>query len=115
MEPLIAAAALLTITLVAVLAPSLGVDSRRDEPTWPGAPLSGRETRRFLRYGGETSPPVDAPLRLVKSGARARHGDPFGHLLAVRIRYLNAAGADHDSGDRHGRRRSCATRLTDRR
>jgi hypothetical protein len=47
MEPLIAAA-LLTIALLAVLAPSVGVDSRRDEPTWPGAPLSGRETRRLL-------------------------------------------------------------------
>jgi hypothetical protein len=49
MEPLIAAAALLTIALLAVLAPILGVDSRRDEVTWPDAPLSGRETRSVLR------------------------------------------------------------------
>lgn len=49
MEPLIAAAALLTIALLAVLAPILGEDSRRDEATWPDAPLSGRETRRVLR------------------------------------------------------------------
>ncbi len=46
MELLVAAAAFLALALLAVLAPLAGVDSRGDEPSWPGAPLSGRELRR---------------------------------------------------------------------
>jgi hypothetical protein len=46
MELLLSAAALLALALLAVVAPLAGVDSRGDEPTWPGAPLSGREVRR---------------------------------------------------------------------
>jgi hypothetical protein len=49
MEVLIAAAVLLTIAVVAMLAPAFGVDSRHDEPTWPAAPLSEREMRRPIQ------------------------------------------------------------------
>jgi hypothetical protein len=43
--PLIVAAVLLTIALIAVLAPAVEAQRGQDEPTWPGAPLSGRATR----------------------------------------------------------------------
>jgi hypothetical protein len=48
MELLLALAVLLAIAVLALVAPFAGVDSRRDERTWPGAPLSGREVRRRL-------------------------------------------------------------------
>jgi hypothetical protein len=56
MEALIAAAVLLTIAVVAMLAPVFGVDSRHDEPTWPGAPLSEREMRRPIQQLNTRTP-----------------------------------------------------------
>ncbi|HTJ28560.1 MAG TPA: hypothetical protein VMA36_20570 [Candidatus Limnocylindria bacterium] len=48
MELLIALAVLTTLAALALAAPFAGADSRCDEATWPGAPLSGRELRRRL-------------------------------------------------------------------
>ena len=44
MEPFIVAASLLSLGLVAALAPRFGADSRADGPSWPGAPLIGCNT-----------------------------------------------------------------------
>ena len=37
--------------LAALLAPFFGYDSREEgSPTWPGAPTTGKEARRLLRF-----------------------------------------------------------------
>ncbi len=46
MEPFIVAASLLSLGLVAALAPRFGADSRGGGPSWPGAPLAGGNTAK---------------------------------------------------------------------
>ncbi len=41
MEPLVLAVTVLSLGLVAYLAPRFGADSRDGGPTWPAAPLAG--------------------------------------------------------------------------